>query len=234
MELQALGLASLARTVQRLDPLVLLVDLDGRVRDRVPCSSDRIPVDLREARSLGSVLSAPVAGAWLGLVREALARRESIASLAIIDGRGHAIAITPDESQRSGAALVIFPMTMCDGDRAVDATFRRVTLLHHEWGPLDCLSRGQLDTLRSVTLGFSNDAIAERMYRTKRAIEWHIRFLNQLLGVRGREELAAIGRTAGLCCFDDEGWLQVLRTRPSRRDPGAPAVLPEPKPLGVA
>ena len=96
------------------------------------------------------------------------------------------------------------------------------------------MSRGQLDTLRSVTLGFTNEQIAQRVHRTKRAIEWHIRFLNQLLGVRGREDLAAIGREAGLCCFTDETWSEVIRTRPSRRDSGAPPVLPEPKPLRVA
>ena len=130
--------------------------------------------------------------------------------------------------------LAIFPSTQCAEGGPVQNGVVRQDMLHHEWGQLDCLSRGQLDTLRSVTQGFTNAEIARRACRTKRAIEWHIRFLNQLLGTEGREGLAAIGRDAGLCCFSDETWQQVLRTRPSRRDTGAPVMFVEPKPQRVA
>ncbi|MFM7810021.1 MAG: hypothetical protein ACKPEA_19145 [Planctomycetota bacterium] len=233
MELQALAAATLARTVQRLDPLVLMVDLNGQVVDRVDCTNERLPQDLRCADSLGAVLSAPVLAEWHALLRESLARREGIGSMAIIDGRGHALAIAPNDGPGAIAMIAIFPSTLCTGSRAIDSSIPQVELMNHEWGRLDCLSRGQLDTLRSVTLGFTNDQIAERVHRTKRAIEWHIRFLNQLLGVHGREDLATIGREAGLCCFSDEGWAGVMRTRPSRRDSGSPE-MPEPKPLRVA
>ena len=233
MELQALATATLASIVRRLDPLVLRVDLNGRVIDRSDCMNDRLPTDLRCADALGAALSAPVLAEWRALLRESLARREGIGSMAIIDGRGHALAISPSDGPGAIATIAIFPHTLCAGSHATDSAVRQVELMNHEWGRLDCLSRGQLDTLRSVSLGFSNERIAVRVHRTKRAIEWHIRFLNQLLGVHGREELAAIGREAGLCCFSDEGWAQVLRTRPSRRDSGSPE-MPEPKPLRVA
>lgn len=233
MELQTLVTETLARIVQRLDPLVLMVDLNGRVIDRSDCTNDRLPPDLRCADALGAVLSAPVLTEWRALLRESLARREGIGSMAIIDGRGHALAISPSGGPGAIAMVAIFPHTLCTGSHPTDSAIRQVELMNHEWGRLDCLSRGQLDTLRSVTMGFSNDRIAERVHRTKRAIEWHIRFLNQLLGLNGREELAAIGREAGLCCFSDEGWAGVMRTRPSRRDSGSPE-MPEPKPLRVA
>lgn len=234
MELKSLAVETLAKTMQRLDPLVLVVDLDGCVLDRIECLHDRLPVDLCRAESLASVLSAPVLADWHGLMRDALARRESLASMAILDGRGHAMVASPSEGPEALTVLAIFPGTLCTGPSFPQGRLRSRPLLHHEWGPLDSLSRGQLDTLRSVTLGLTNDGIAQRVHRTKRAIEWHIRFLNQLLGVHGREDLAAIGRETGLCCFSDSTWSEVLGTRPSRRDSGAPPVLPEPKPLRVA
>lgn len=212
---------------------MLILDLEWRIVDRIDCTNDRLPEDLRSAQSLGAVLSAPVLRDWSALVRESLARGESLRSVAVIDGRGHALAISPQRGDEALAALAIFPCTLCSGSRFVEIAARRVELMNHEWGRLDCLSRGQLDTLRSVTLGFSNERIAERVHRTKRAIEWHIRFLNQLLGVQGREQLASIGREAGLCCFSDEGWAGVMRTRPSRRDSASPEML-EPKPFRVA
>ena len=230
MELQALELGSLVRTVQRIDPLILMVDLEGCVVDRIDCTNDRLAEDLRTAASLRSVLSTPVCDAWLGLVRDALARREGLATVAIIDGRGHAMVVEPQLAPCPSAMIAIFPTTMCEGVIGLANGVRHETLLQHEWGRLECLSRGQLDTLRSVTMGFSNAQIAQRVYRTKRAIEWHIRFLNQLLGVNGREELATIGRDAGLCCFSDEAWTCVLRERPTRRVLDMPGMLCEPKP----
>jgi DNA-binding CsgD family transcriptional regulator len=79
------------------------------------------------------------------------------------------------------------------------------------------LSRGQLDTLRHLTIGLGNEEIAKKVKRTKRAVEWHIRHLNQQLDASGRERLAMIGRDAGLHCFGDQAWQQILRTRPARR-----------------
>jgi DNA-binding CsgD family transcriptional regulator len=79
------------------------------------------------------------------------------------------------------------------------------------------LTRCQLDTLRRVSQGLSNDEIARSIFRTKRAVEWHIRFLNETLQVRGRERLGMIGRDAGLHLFGDHEWPQVVKTRPARR-----------------
>jgi hypothetical protein len=60
----------------------------------------------------------------------------------------------------------------------------------------------------------------------------NIRFLHDTLGIRNRERLAMLGRDAGLHCFRDEEWLQVLKTRPARRPPaGRPT---EPKPATAA
>lgn len=234
MKMSELAVSALAGAARALNPLVLAVDFDGVIRDRIAHQGDRIPADFASAPSLDAVLAAPVCAAWLDLVRETMARREGIGSLAILDGRGHALAFEPDDSPEGGVMLVIFPAPMCVGHSPAIQGRRFIPLLRHEWGCLECLSRGQLDTLRSVTLGLTNDGIAAGVHRTKRAIEWHIRFLNQLLGTQGREQLSVIGRRAGLSCFTDEAWQRILESRPSRRDATAPEPMLEPKPLWVA
>ncbi|NBW90263.1 MAG: hypothetical protein EBR51_10265, partial [Gammaproteobacteria bacterium] len=62
--------------------------------------------------------------------------------------------------------------------------------------------------------------------RTKRAVEWHIRFLNETLQVHGRERLGMIGREAGLHLFADDDWKRMLKTRPARRTAGPVTVSP--------
>ena len=57
-------------------------------------------------------------------------------------------------------------------------------------------------------------------------MEWHIRSLNQQLGISGRERLAMIGRDAGLCCFSGCEWNSLLKTRPARR-PGVDPMEPD-------
>lgn len=234
MDFESIAHPALVRMIQCIEPLVLVVDLDGRIRDRAGSAVRGLPETLASASSLAGVLATPVCGAWLGLVRDALARREGLCTIAVLDGCGHAMLVLPDESRAGSAILTLLPASVRIRHAAEHGDLRPATLLHHDWGRLDCLSRGQLDTLRSVTLGLGNDQIAERVYRTKRAIEWHIRFLNQLLGARRREDLAAIGRQAGLAAFEDSAWLQVLRARPARRDGASPTAMPEPEPLSNA
>jgi DNA-binding CsgD family transcriptional regulator len=168
-----------------------------------------------------------VLGEWLRVIRSTAGNGCCHSALAILDGVGHDLVSIPHPTARTqtGAPMAVvglFPSahpapgrgTSADGTRGA---FMHLTLMEHEWGPLEDLTRCQLDTLRRVSLGMSNDEIARSIFRTKRAVEWHIRFLNETLGVRGRERLGMIGRDAGLHLFSDEEWSRVVRTRPARR-----------------
>lgn len=218
MELENCRTPELIPTVSRLDPLMLVVDHDGLIEDRRVSRSSRFPTDVAEARSLRSFLSAPVVREWLRLVRGAINDQRSQAAIVILDGVAHEAVASPRtegpaRSGRPAALLSLMPGVM----EGAAQDLVRLTLTSHEWGPLEDLTRCQLDTLRHVSLGLSNMEIAGRIFRTKRAVEWHIRFLHDTLGIRNRERLAMTGRQAGLHCFEDGEWSQVLKTRPARR-----------------
>jgi DNA-binding NarL/FixJ family response regulator len=185
-----------------------------------------VPRDLQTAGSLRSVLSPPVLREWLQLIRRTIAEQRQHSALAILDGVAHELVAVPQSFARDGrnvpAAVLglLSPHVEGEHDSGADATSprsTRVTLCAHEWGPLEDLTRCQLDTLRRVSQGLSNDEIARSIFRTKRAVEWHIRFLNETLQVRGRERLGMIGRDAGLHLFRYGEWPQVVKTRPARR-----------------
>ena len=225
MQLETIPTSAFTHAFERIDPFVATVDGDGTILDRRSARNGRLPDDLRSAGSLRSVLSPPVLGEWLRMIRSTMSNGVSHSAMAILDGRAVDVLSMPNEASREATArrtalLGIFqsPMAGEPADpRAPRVPYVPLTLTEHEWGPLENLTRCQLDTLRRVSLGMSNDEIARSIFRTKRAVEWHIRFLNETLGVHGRERLGMIGRDAGLHLFADDAWSRVLKTRPARR-----------------
>lgn len=224
MQLETLPPTAFVQAFERIDPFVAAVDGDGTILDRRAARNGRVPEDLRSAGSLRAVLSPPVLGEWLRMIRSTMSNGLSHSAMAILDGRAVDVLSMPNqpaaEATRRSALLGIFqsPMVGEGADtRAPRPSWVPLTLTEHEWGPLENLTRCQLDTLRRVSLGMSNDEIARSIFRTKRAVEWHIRFLNETLGVHGRERLGMIGRDAGLHLFADDAWTRVLKTRPARR-----------------
>lgn len=236
MQLSSISPADLSVVLDRVDPFMAAIDGDGQILDRRTTANRRFPSDMMEARSLRSFLSAPVAADWLRLVRSAIAESRPHTAIVILDGIAHEAVASPHTVNGEGrmmraALLSLFPNVLEFG-HAVGSAAIRLVIRAHEWGPLEDLTRCQLDTLRHVSMGLSNIDIAGRIFRTKRAVEWHIRFLHDTLGIHNRERLAMLGREAGLHCFAQDEWTQVLKTRPARRP--ASRLAEDPKPAHAA
>lgn len=232
MQLESLSSTELAPVLDRVDPFIATVDGDGQILDRRPSGSTRFPADMMEARSLRSFLSAPVAADWIRLIRSAISENRPHSAILILDGVAHEAIAAPHTLTRDGrplraSLLSLFPNVL-DFRHADNSGTTRMVVRAHEWGALEDLTRCQLDTLRHVSMGLTNIDIAGRIFRTKRAVEWHIRFLHDTLGIHNRERLAMLGRDAGLHCFRDEDWIQVLKTRPARRPAAARKSDPNP------
>lgn len=78
------------------------------------------------------------------------------------------------------------------------------------WGPLSVLSRRELEVLRLIAMGLDNAQIARKIFRTKRAVEWHISSLYRLLGRTQRTDLFRIGFVAGLPDIDEVHWDRMM------------------------
>ncbi|MFZ4573314.1 MAG: LuxR C-terminal-related transcriptional regulator [Phycisphaerales bacterium] len=65
-------------------------------------------------------------------------------------------------------------------------------------GPLGLLTPRELEIMRLIGLGLSTAAIAKKLHRSVKTIEWHRVSLGTKLGVTNRVELARIAIAAGL------------------------------------
>lgn len=79
-----------------------------------------------------------------------------------------------------------------------------------DWGFLSVLTRRELEVLRFIAKGLTNEAIAQHIHRTKRAVEWHIQKLYEHLNCGQRSDLLKYGLTAGLHEIDDEHWDRMM------------------------
>ncbi|MEY2784180.1 MAG: hypothetical protein RL277_384 [Planctomycetota bacterium] len=200
----------------RSRPCLLMCDGTGRILCRFTHSDSSVPVDICSAGALDACLSRPVLEEWRDLIRESICSNQALQALVVLDGVGFDLGCMPTITEAGGRAVWLHVAGMGDQGFAACGAVRR-TLLNHEWGVLDALSRSQLDTLRDVTRGLCNQQIADRLHRSKRAVEWHIRHLHRLLCTGSREGMARIGRMARLDTFEDAEWVAVLTTRPARR-----------------
>ncbi len=67
-----------------------------------------------------------------------------------------------------------------------------------DMGPLECLTRRELDILALIGEHLSAQDIANRLCRSIKTVEWHRVSIGRKLGVRTRGELAQIAQRAGL------------------------------------
>lgn len=202
--------------MERIAPLVVESDGEGNLTNaHVPAEAGAL-AGFRGAAHLRSALPAPVGHAWTNHVRAALAERRVRGALAVLQGEAHEVWALPAPAA-STATIVAFRGALEHVPSALSAKCTLGVITEHVWGMLEPLSRGQLTTLRAIACGLDNEGIAKTMHRTKRAVEWHIRSLYLTLNCQTREQLAMVGRRAGLCRFADEAWLQVVAARPARR-----------------
>jgi DNA-binding CsgD family transcriptional regulator len=195
---------------------LLRSDGSGRICKRICAPDCPIPNDIQRTDSLDACLSRGVREEWIDLIRESICGNQTIESLVVLDGVGFELFLLPCAEATAERSVWILLLPLTDSIAPVSGSRRR-TLRSHEWGDLDALSRCQLDTLRHITKGRSNQQIADTMHRSKRAVEWHTRHLHRLLGASTRESMARLGRACGLDRFLNDEWNEILSTRPARR-----------------
>lgn len=64
--------------------------------------------------------------------------------------------------------------------------------------PADPLTRGEIRVLQLLAEGYSNNAMAEKLFVSENTVRTHLRNINAKLGARSRTQAVAIGRRLGL------------------------------------
>lgn len=212
----------------RFDPLVAVVDGEGRVK------SQRLPEEylaspaMCDADHISKVAPAPVVMSWMQLIRAVANDGKPRCGVVIMKGEAHELWVRPakgsDSDTASSVVLTLLPGGLRQVPRRLRAEYERVAVTGHDWGPLEPLSRSELNVLRLIALGMTNTEAAALLHRTRRAVEWHVRHLHRTLHVSTRPSLVATAHRAGLHCFTDHEWEQLLSSRPAVRNRPDPSL----------
>lgn len=92
-----------------------------------------------------------------------------------------------------------------NGDLCVDSTSESINAKNIDLGPLSNLTPRELEVLSLIGEGLSAAAIAKKLFRSVKTIEWYRASLGNKLSVTNRVELARYAIRAGLAPGLDEG-----------------------------
>lgn len=181
------------------------------------CSAARNVLGIDAASMLGRSITEFFGREWceerIEIIRRVLATNSIIATVEIFAGRRYEGAVFPAGGATPSPMAVMvgrFGLALSAPSRFDASILKPIQLVHADWGRLKSLSRRELDVLRLIARGMGNPEIARELYRTKRAVEWHIKNLYARLGCDQRTDLYRLGLEAGLADFDDAHWAQIV------------------------
>lgn len=146
----------------------------------------------------------------LNILREIMVHGQPVQVRTIWRGFQHVTWISPIETAESENSMPLFLMITrreagdeksealsAQEERCVDSEVMRL-------GPLDALSKRELEVLALVGQGLTVGETARVLTRSEKTIESHITAIHHKLGVRDRVEMSEIARRAGLSLSDAE------------------------------
>lgn len=196
--------------------IVLVCDLNGRVHpmsDAAERLADSVPglKALERGKRLADVMPEAAANERVMLGSRAMATRAPVRATAYAMGRRVEYVFVPCANTEM-FAVVLFPASTPSEAFRVDAA-QAQQMTHICADPYGSLSNLELTVLRLIAMSLTNEQIAARLCRTKRAVEWHTRNLLRKLGETTRIGLFRIGFDAGLNAFDDAHWEAIMGVR---------------------
>ncbi|MCB9837675.1 MAG: hypothetical protein H6808_13225 [Phycisphaera sp.] len=115
---------------------------------------------------------------------------------------GQALIVTyhqmPTPASESQRYLVMISETNGDENLLIADDFLRFETGLINLGPLDSLSRRELEVLALISQGLTTDEIAKDLHRSAKTIEAHRSSIARKLGVKNRVQLAELARKAAL------------------------------------
>lgn len=116
--------------------------------------------------------------------------------------RGRALLVTyhqvPTPEGEAQRYLIMIAETDGDADIPIPKNYMRFETGLMNLGPLDTLSRRELEVLALISQGMTTDEIAKDLSRSAKTIEAHRSSIARKLGVKNRVQLAEIARKAAL------------------------------------
>ncbi|MBY0112544.1 MAG: LuxR C-terminal-related transcriptional regulator [Phycisphaerales bacterium] len=178
----------------------MIVDHDGVIHfaneQATAClaGTDGQPVT---GRSMLDVMGMEIAGERLTLVRRVIQAGHPITC----DGQIKGVmmrCVMRQFPMNDGAPRAIIVARPFSPEMKPDSATEYVRAQHDDPGPLKELTDREIEILRLIGEGLATSAIAQKLGRSVKTVEWHRVSLGEKLGVANRVELARIAIRAGL------------------------------------
>lgn len=191
--------------VNDTDCRVAIVDRDGKIL----FANDEVNRRYAEKLGGGSVVGRFIsditppdfANEWLGFIRQVMDTGKPVLVDGMLSGIKIRSVLRPIRSGGKPYVLTITRNLM--SPYAVEPETREVRDVivskARDLGPLASLTDREMQVLTLIGEGLSTAAIAQKLHRSVKTVEWHRASLGSKLGVTNRVELARIAIRAGLC-----------------------------------
>ncbi len=160
-----------------------------------------------QPRQLTAIYPTNLAEERLRILRRALSTASGITLVGLVQGRLVHDSFRPLSDRGEGKGRVLFVSSDAsptesahdehgDGQEVIRA-------VHDDLGPLEVLTKRELEVLTHIGMGLSTAEIAKVLHRSVKTVEWHRVALGNKLGASNRVELARMAIRAGLCPLTD-------------------------------
>lgn len=181
---------------------VMVIDVEGMVHYSNASMAECFGAEVVVNKRLHDLIDAGLADERLGLVRRVAQTGKALT----VDGRVKGVmlrcvmrVLNPNESPRK---ILIVARQLAPGTPpALDTEHVLATV--DDAGVLKDLTDRELEILRLIAEGLPTSAIAAKLGRSVKTVEWHRVSLGEKLGVSNRVELARIAIRAGLTGLSD-------------------------------
>lgn len=148
-------------------------------------------------RPITELLGDSVASERAAMIEEVAASGRASSIDGMVRGRMVRMTARPLAARAPGGMVLIVarPISEDESRRPGSPTRRAHT---DDMGQLETLTTRELDILRHIGRGLSTPAIAQKLGRSVKTVEWHRVSLGEKLGVSNRVELARIAISCGL------------------------------------
>ena len=179
---------------------VMVIDRLGRILEMNAPARATLRVNGDPVRhTIEETLPRDVARERLALVARALDERRPITVEGMLRGVMRRCTYRPLEG-RDAVLAVSFPVMLNQRPHTGEGG-PGVRAAHDDLGALATLTEREIEVMALIGEGLSTHAIARRLHRSEKTIEWHRASLGHKLGVANRVELARLALRAGLCAL---------------------------------
>lgn len=183
---------------------VAVIDQTGAVEfANEACAKTRLDANQPKPLALTDLYPAPLADERLRILRRTLSTAAGITLIGLVRGRLVHDSFRPLSARGEGIGRVL--MVSADASPSESSEnvqgdgHELVRAVHDDLGPLEALTKRELEVLTHIGMGLSTADIAKSLHRSVKTVEWHRVALGNKLGATNRVELARIAIRAGLC-----------------------------------